>query len=117
MKHWIGRSLAAGVAATLSVAAASAADCELAATSPDIPDGATASEETLTAVMQDIKAFQAALEPYRDCLNGIIDDEDTYDVDQRQAALDKYNASVEAEEKMAADWSETVKAFKARQDG
>lgn len=112
MKLW--KVAAATAAATLFASAASADECTLTSGPPTIPDGATATEAELTAVMAQIKAYQADLETYRACLNAIIDDSENYDVDARQAALDKFNESVTAEETMAAEWSATVKAYKAQ---
>ena len=116
MKLNLMRAAAIGAGAWFCIGAAQADECVLAEEAPAIPDGASATEEELQAVMGEIKAFQGALGEYRTCLNAIIDDKETYEVEARQAALDSYNASVEAEETMAAQWSETVKAFKENSD-
>ncbi|MEM8987540.1 MAG: hypothetical protein AAGC95_12545 [Pseudomonadota bacterium] len=105
--------MGAALALTLSTAVYAEETCTLGAAAPQVPDGATASEDELKAAMQSIKDFQGALSPYRDCLNAIADDADK-PLEDREAALQKFNESVDMETAVVEAWTKTVKAFNAK---
>ncbi len=103
-------TIALAVASAIMCGVATAADCSMEARVPAMPDAATATAENRAAAIQEIKAYQGALEEYRTCLNAKMRDKDLPD-EVRQATLDEYNASVDAEEAMVASWQEFNAAF------
>jgi len=92
---------------------AHAEECVLEAPAPTVPDGATATAEQVEATKQSILAFQKALAPYRECLNGIMDNTEL-EKEVRQAALDKFNASVDEESALVESWQKMMSAYNAR---
>ncbi|MEM7358746.1 MAG: hypothetical protein AAF431_06605 [Pseudomonadota bacterium] len=85
---------------------------------PIIPDGNVASQDELVAAQKAMKAFQADLVTYRECLveeESAVDPEAADAAEQTAAIGAKYDASVDAEEQMAAEFNAAVRAFKARQ--
>lgn len=89
-----------------------AEECTLEAEAPAIPDGSTATAEQVDATKQAILDYQKALAPYRECLNTIIENAEL-EKDVRQAALDKYNASVDKEKALVESWQKMMAAYKA----
>ena len=93
------------------------AECIIPA-APIVPDGNVASEDELVAASKAMKTFQTSLVAHRNCL---AEEEGTFDVEAenfaelKKALSDKYNASVDAEEKLAEEFNAAVRSFKARQ--
>jgi len=86
-------------------------------TQPIIPDGNVASKEELVGASKAIKALQSELEVYRNCLAGksnAIVPEDEESTAKKQAYIDRYNASVDLEEKTAGEFNTAISAFKSR---
>jgi len=86
-------------------------------TEPIIPDGNIATKEELVGASKAIKALQSELEVYRNCIAGksnSITGEDEASTQQKQVYVDQYNASVDLEEKVAADFNTAIGAFKSR---
>ncbi len=89
---------------------------------PKIPDGRTAPTEVMVTANNAVKAYQVALEEYRNCLDteenqaiAALDNPGDDELAIRQAAIDKkYNASIDAEELLVARFNEAVVAYKAR---
>jgi len=89
----------------------------IAPTQPIIPDGNVASKEELVAASKAIKALQSELEAYRNCLAGksnVIVAEDEVSTAKKQGYIDRYNASVDLEEKTAGEFNTAISAFKSR---
>lgn len=103
-----------GAAAAAMFALALAEDCTLSAEAPAMPDPAAASEADVNATVAAIKAFQGELGAYRECLDAITGNQ-KLEKEVRQAALDKYNASVDAETAMVEDWQAFYAAYKEAQ--
>lgn len=85
---------------------------------PIIPDGNVASQDELVAAQKAMKAFQVTLAEYRECLDAkdAAIDPEAEDAEAQKAAIGAdYDASVDAEEKMAEEFNTAVRAFKARQ--
>lgn len=91
---------------------------------PEIPDGSTASKEQVIAAQKAVKAYQADMVNYRECIDAestarIAEleigqaDEETIN-NSRMAAAKKYNASVDDEELIVALFNEAVRAYKAK---
>ncbi len=101
--------------------AASAFACDYPST-PKIPDGRTAPTEVMVTANNAVKAHQAALEEYRECLDAeekeaiaALDKPSDDELAIRQAAISKkYNASIDDEELLVARFNEAVVAYKAR---
>ena len=98
--------------------AAEEAACEMPG-APIIPDGNVASEDELIAAQSAMKMFQTSLISYRECIHGLeklIDPESETAVSEGEKLLANFNASVDAEENIAAEFNSAVKAFKNRQN-
>jgi hypothetical protein len=80
---------------------------------PEIPDGATATLEQMTAGQASVKAFVAAGQQYLQCLAATIDSKER-SAEERNAAIGRHNAMVSAMEQTAADFNSQIRAFKAR---
>jgi hypothetical protein len=87
-----------------------------------VPDGATATQEELVATQKAVKEFIAAMDTYLVC---IVEEEKLAlqamdnlepEVEQRREELmtGKYNAGVDAEKLVEAQWNAAVQAYKAR---
>jgi len=113
-KMMLKRIISTGAAAAAMFAMAHAEDCTLNAEAPAMPDPAAASEADVDATVAAIKAFQGELGAYRECLDAISSNK-KLEKDVRQAALDKYNASVDAETAMVEDWQAFYAAYKDAQ--
>jgi len=85
-----------------------------------VPNGATASKEEMVATSRQVKEFQANMQLYLSC---IVDEEKAARVmiedlqpeveQQREEMLNKkYNAAVEDEEKLVADFNAEIRAYK-----
>ena len=87
---------------------------------PTLPDGNSATMEEMIAGQQAVKAFQAEVETYRGCqdtmmatLKTRVAEGDEAAVDDFQAATDAYNTSVSLEEKLAEQFNQAIRDFKA----
>jgi len=84
---------------------------------PIIPDGNVASKEELVVASKAVKTLQSELEVYRNCLagksNAIVGEDDAATA-QKQAIVDRYNESVDLEEKVAGDFNIAISAFKSK---
>lgn len=91
--------------------------CVNPSTAPIIPDGNVASLDELIAAQNSVKAYQAELIEYRECLNEAMVAEATEEQDiQKNAALNAaYDASIDAETKVVAEFSTARIAYQARQ--
>ena len=92
------------------------AECDMPA-GPIIPDGNVASEDELVRASKAIKMFQESLIGYRNCLaeqEQALDPEAETTDEEKMAILENYNQSVEAEERVAGEFNEAVRAYKAR---
>ena len=97
--------------------AVSFAECNYPKKKFDIPSGKKATEAEMVETMGKVKQFQADLAVYRTCLDDelakVSPELESYEEIQRMNAQ-KYNASVEDEQKMAEEWGEAVRAFKSK---
>ena len=93
------------------------AECNYPKKKFDIPSGKKTTEAEMVETMGKVKQFQADLAVYRTCLDDelakVSPELETYEEIQRMNAQ-KYNASVEDEQKMAEEWGEAVRAFKSK---
>ena len=93
------------------------AECNYPKKKFDIPSGKRATEAEMVETMSKVKKFQTDLGVYRTCLDDelakVSPELETYEEIQRMNAQ-KYNASVEDEQKMAEEWGEAVRAFKSQ---
>ena len=71
---------------------------------PSIPNAEGATMEQMVATQGAIQAYLEASNTLLDCLEGISSNEEL-SVDDRQLALDAYNAEVENQETAAEDWN------------
>ena len=101
----------------LAFSSISFAECNYPKKKFDIPSGKNATEAEMVETMGKVKQFQANLGVYRTCLDDelakISPDLESYEEIQRMNAQ-KYNASVEDEQKMAEEWGAAVRAFKSK---
>jgi hypothetical protein len=80
----------------------------------DIPDGATATKETLLTAQTDVKSYLAAMEEYLACLNDEIDTAGDGAAEEFKALMvTRYNNGVTEMETVANEFNEQIKAFKA----
>lgn len=111
-------SLAA--AAFLFLAATSAnADCPRPSGNPPaVPDGTTATDETMKAAHDALQAYVNVLETYRACLKQQADTAPA-DTPQEQVVIwiAQGDAAVDSASYLAAEFSTALKQFKARQSG
>lgn len=113
MRRFLYAAAAAVFALLTPLSATYAEECALEAEAPELPDGSKASADDVEAAKNAILAFQKALSPYRECLNAIVDNAEL-EKEARQAALDKYNASVDTETALVEAWQKMIKAYKAK---
>ena len=96
--------------------------CDYPSNRATIPNGSTTTKEELLEAQKGVKSYMAALTAYRDC---IVEEEKLARLamenlapeieQQREEMLNKkYNAAVEDEERVAADFNTAVQAFKQR---
>ena len=78
-----------------------------------VPDGATATEEEMLAGQKRVKQYIANVDAYLDCIDAeatAVGDEQT---DEQRATYNQmYDASVDAEESIAAQFNAEVQAYK-----
>ena len=83
----------------------------------DIPSGKKATEAEMVETMGKVKKFQEDLAEYRVCLDEelakVSEDIEGYE-EIKIMQVQKFNASVEDETKLAEEWSEAVRAFKSK---
>lgn len=91
-------------------AAAVAEECKFEGEAPAMPDPDEATAEVREAAIAEIKAYQAALAEYRECLDKTIQNVELED-EVRQAALDKYNATVDEETEVVTAWQQFDAAY------
>ena len=93
------------------------AECNYPKKKFDIPSGKKATEAEMVETMAKVKQFQSDLEVYRTCLDDelakVSPELESYEEIERMNAQ-KYNASVEEEQKMAEEWGEAVRLFKSK---
>ena len=93
------------------------ADCNFPKMNINFPNGSKASEQEMVEAQKKVKAAQSGLITYRECLDkelsSISQELENYPEIER-ISIDRYNSSVEAEQELAASWSEAVKAFKTK---
>ena len=93
------------------------AECNYPKKNFDIPSGKKTTEAEMVETMGKVKQFQADLAVYRTCLDDEIakvsPELESFEEIERMNAQ-KYNASVEDEEKMAEEWGDAVRAFKSK---
>ena len=105
------------IASLITFSSMAFAECNYPKKKFDIPSGKKATEPEMVETMGKVKQFQADLAVYRTCLDDelakVSPELETYEEIQRMNAQ-KYNASVEDEQKMAEEWGEAVRAFKSK---
>lgn len=102
-------------ALTVSASAVMAAECILPA-APQIPAGATASEDDMLAASQAVKAYQAELTKFRGCLSverEAIEGTEEADNDARKALNERYNGSIDTEETVATAFNAQIRVYNA----
>lgn len=96
------------------LAAQAEASCTYPAAVP-VPDGRSATAAEMSAAQAEVKAYVASMEQYLDCLAqeeaGLPAEQQTDAT--RALTLKRHNAAVEAMERLAAQFNEQVRAFKA----
>ena len=101
----------------IAFSASSFAECNYPKKKFDIPSGKNATEAEMVETMGKVKQFQSDLTVYRTCLDDelakVSTELESYEEIKRMNAQ-KYNASVEDEQKMAEEWGEAVRAFKSK---
>ncbi len=102
-------SIAAACATAFGVASAN--ECTLDASAPEMPKPKEATEADRDATIAAIKEFQAALAEYRTCLDAVMDNEEL-DAKIRLAAQKDFNKSVELETDMVEDWQKFNEKYK-----
>jgi hypothetical protein len=85
-------------------------------TEPAVPNGATATEETMKAAHDGLQAYVHKLEDYRACLKALAENPPA-DTSQEQALtwIAQGDAAVDSASYLAAEFSVALKQFKARQ--
>ncbi|MGD8322978.1 MAG: peptidylprolyl isomerase, partial [Gammaproteobacteria bacterium] len=81
---------------------------------PEIPDGTRESLDGMLAAQSGVQAFMGAGTSYLECLEEIIDDEETAQ-GLRTRALNEYNRMVDLTQQVGDDFNRQVRAFRARQ--
>jgi hypothetical protein len=90
----------------------------------EIPNGNTATKDEMVTGQRGVKKFMADMEEYLTCIaeedqssRAAIEEPDPIVEAQREEMLvKKHNAAVEDMEKVAADFNEEVRAYKARSE-
>lgn len=104
-----------GFIAFLAAPAAAAVDC-VRPPEPVLPDGATATKEDMIATVRGVKDYQAALISFRECLDAEKEAAgDDISKDIKIISVQRYNASVDAEEVFIAEFNVQIRAYKAAQ--
>ena len=112
-----GQAIADGHGTEAHDAGMDKAECSNPVTAPIIPDGNVASLDELIAAQGSVKAFQANLIEYRECLTAHLIKEPADETGaQKNAALNAaYDSSVDAETKIVEEFSVARVAFQSRQ--
>jgi hypothetical protein len=113
----IRRFVAAAAFAVFALPAFS--DCQAPSAAPQLPDGATASEADMLAGQAAVKDFVAETEEFLNCLDGareaLAKNKDMKpDLAAEEAALLKYNAAVDAMQRVADGFNEEIRAYRAQ---
>ena len=103
----------------LLFAAQTSLACEYPSERVKIPNGGTTSKEELLAAQKAVKVYMAALATYRDCiveeekLSRLAMEDLAPEVEQQREELlnKKYNAAVEDEERVAAEFNVAVQDY------
>lgn len=90
----------------------------------DIPNGKTATKDEMIAGQRSVKEFMADMEEYITCIDeedktaraGIEDPDPIVEAQRDEMLVKKHNAAVEDMEKVAAEFNEEVRTYKARSD-
>jgi len=96
-------TIASAIAVALMGGTAYAGECTMERDLPAMPDPSAATVEDRTEAIKEIKAYQAELTVYRDCLNARMRNDELPD-EERQAALGAYNVTVDRETEMVDGW-------------
>jgi hypothetical protein len=101
---------------SLSASPARADDCPLPGSPPEMPQGASASDEEMKEGREKLQAFVNQLEAYQKCMDQLIENapSDTKP-EQKQIWAAKSNAAFDAAHQWAEIYSAQLRAFKARQ--
>jgi rhamnose utilization protein RhaD (predicted bifunctional aldolase and dehydrogenase) len=113
--------------ASLFVAIVFSASVALACEYPErtsIPNGATATKDEMVTGQKGVKKYMADMEEYLTCMEeedkqmraGIEDPDPIVEAQRDEMLVKKHNAAVEDMEKVAAQFNEEVRAYKARND-
>ena len=93
------------------------ADCNFPNMNINFPNGSKASEQEMIETQKKVKAAQSGLIAYRECIDKELSlvslKLESYPEIER-ISHERYNSSVEAEQELAASWSEVVRAYKAK---
>lgn len=90
------------------------AECVFPSSDIDIPDGSTASKETMIEAVKAVKAYQAEMAAFRACLDDeLAAVEDPKPLEAVQFHDLRFNASVTSEEEVANKLNNEIRAFKA----
>ena len=116
------RSQAPAESAIVAEANRNFAACTLPRTPSPAPDGATASKEQMLAARRGASEFDTAITAYTQCvknveqhLHDIHEFSATADMQQvAKLAVDKHNAAIERDQKVASQVNEEIRKFKAR---
>ena len=87
-----------------------AQQCNLPSAPPPIPESPEKSD--LISAQKMVKAFQADMATYRDCVNQYAESPDST-MGNKQAISNAHNYSVEMEERVASLFNDAVRAYKA----
>ena len=110
------------ISAAFLFAAPLAMACDYPAAPAELPDGNTATKEEMIAGVKAIKAYQQAMIDYRSCieadevlaLQGLEESDEEGRARQTEIATQKYDASVEEENKVVEEFNAQIRAYKAR---
>lgn len=90
----------------------------------EIPNGNTATKDEMITGQRTVKQYLADMEAYLSCIededeqvrSGIEDPDPIVQAQREEMLIKKHNAAVEEMEKVAAQFNEEVRAYKARND-
>lgn len=82
-----------------------------------VPDGSIATSEEMLDGQKSVKSYIAAMEDYLKCLDAEeIAMGDAVTEEERALHVKRHNAAVDAMEKLANDFNEQIRAFRAAND-
>lgn len=91
-----------------------AAECSRPA-APTLPDGGTAELQAMVDGQKAVKAYVTATEAYLDCLNSQSAEAGAEaDPDVEFARIEEHNSAVDEMEKVAGDFNEEIREYKAK---